>query len=477
MRMAARSRGFWGFYREYTESAVHTASLVALTALGLLSTVDRWFIALAVAAYVVPALSLYLGNRGFTERERAEEEGRASGTVDESDEERAPAEPTDEGDRGPRRESQPRERPTGGTDEVEGEGEQEPRDEAVSRSTEVETPAETEEPSETETQAEEPAVAETETEEPPEPEDSTETDDGGTGEENGENEREWHAVDTPVEASLTDVSSAGERAFAVSEAGTLLVRTDEGWETVLEEGPTGRSTALTAVSASEDGGRIWMAGDGGVLAAYDPESGRVTDRSAPLGITGSWTDCAAVGPAGEETITLLTGSGEVVRGVASRTEIEWEEPVKPGSGSSATGVAFAEGVGYVCDSNASVFEMAGGSGERIGVEGGGSFTDVASVAPGEVSAVASDGSVHRYDGTTWTRSAASDGALTGIDLEGDRGLACSDAGELLDRDSPGWESVEVPTTVALNAVSLDPEGPDLAVGDDGTVLERGINPA
>ncbi|WP_331235677.1 hypothetical protein [Natronorarus salvus] len=469
MRTTARSRGFWGFYREYTESAVHTASLVALTALGLLSTVDRWFIPLAVAAYVVPALSLYLGTRGPAERERTGEEVRPSGATREHDDERPPAEPTEEGAPSPRRESPPRERRTGRTDEADGDGEQEPRDRGVSTPTEDETPTETDEPTETETR--------TETEEPIETKEPTETDDGGTGEENGENEREWRAVETTAEVSLTDVTGADGCAFAVGEAGTLLARTDGGWETVLEEGPTGRSTDLSSVSVSEDGERVWMAGDGGVLASYDPESGRVTDRSAPLDITSSWTDCAAVGAAGEETITLLTGSGEVVRGTVSGTEIKWDEPVKPGSGSSATGAAFAEGVGYVCDSNASVFEIREHEFERIGVEDGGSFTDIAASAPSEVSAVASDGSVHRYDGTTWTRSAASEGALTGIDLAGDRGLVCSDAGELLDRESPGWEAAEVPTDEGLNAVVLDVGGVDLAVGDSGTVLERGINSA
>ncbi len=491
MTTAARSRGFWGFYREYTESAVHTASLVALTALGLLSTVDRWFIVLAVAAYVVPALSLYLGNRVAAGDEvvpddRVERE--SPGSIEERDAGAEPETGAAGGDRtstgggsapsvrepagagddrgrveptvGRGEDSEDEARRTGAATEKGGNG----------RERTAEPTGETGSDSGVETGGEEERV-------------TTAEGDEGRAEEGFEQLEEdapepgWREVETPTEEPLTDATVAGGRAFAVGGGGTLLARTDGGWEIVLEEGPTGCSTNLTSTSATEDGERVWMAGDGGVLASYDPESGRVTDRSAPLDITSSWTDCAAVGPSGEESLTLLTGSGEVVRGTVSGTEIEWDEPVKPGSGSSATGVTFAEGVGYVCDSNASVFEIDGESYERIGVEDGGSFTDLSAVAPGEVSTVAADGSVHRYDGTAWTRSAASEGALTGIDLDGDRGLACSDAGELLDRDPPGWEPVEVPTEGGLNAVSLDPTGPDLAVGEGGTALEREINSA
>jgi hypothetical protein len=497
MPTSVRPRRFWRFYREYTESAVHTASLVALTALGLLSTVDRWFIALAVAAYVVPALSLYLRNRVSADDDVVPEdpvERESPGSIEERDEGAEPEVRAGGEDRtSTGGGSAPSDRePTGASDgdrgRVEstvgrgGESEDETRRTGAAiekggnrRERTAEPTGESESDSGAETGDDQERVTTTEGDE------KGRTETAATGQEAPEEdapEPGWHEVETPTEEPLTDATAAGERAFAVGGGGTMLARAGEGWETVLEEGPTGRSTNLTSTSATEDGERVWVAGDGGVLASYDPESGRVTDRSAPLGITSSWTDCAAIGPAGEESLTLLTGSGEVVRGTVSGAEIEWNEPVKPGSGSSATGVAYADGTGYVCDSNASVFETVdGGEFERIGVEGGGSFTDVAAVAPGEVSAVASDGSVHRYDGTTWTRSQASEGALMGIDLEGDRGLACSDTGEILDREPPGWEVAPVPTEVALNAVSIDPTGADLAVGDDGTVLERGINSA
>jgi hypothetical protein len=51
--------GLWEYYREYTHTAIHTASAAALTAFGLLIFIDRLFVALAIAAYILPPLILY----------------------------------------------------------------------------------------------------------------------------------------------------------------------------------------------------------------------------------------------------------------------------------------------------------------------------------------------------------------------------------------------------------------------------------
>lgn len=51
--------GLWAYYREYTHTAIHTASAAALTAFGLLIFIDRLFVVLAIAAYICPPLILY----------------------------------------------------------------------------------------------------------------------------------------------------------------------------------------------------------------------------------------------------------------------------------------------------------------------------------------------------------------------------------------------------------------------------------
>ncbi len=52
-------RGLWEYYREYTHTAVHAAATAALTAFGLLIFVNRLFVLLAIASYVIPPVILY----------------------------------------------------------------------------------------------------------------------------------------------------------------------------------------------------------------------------------------------------------------------------------------------------------------------------------------------------------------------------------------------------------------------------------
>ncbi|WP_336001267.1 hypothetical protein [Halorientalis halophila] len=57
---AAWLQGLWAYYREYTHTAIHTASAAALTAFGLLVFVDPLFVLLAIASYVCPPIVLYV---------------------------------------------------------------------------------------------------------------------------------------------------------------------------------------------------------------------------------------------------------------------------------------------------------------------------------------------------------------------------------------------------------------------------------
>lgn len=52
-------RGFWAYYREYTSSAIHTASAAALAIFGLLIFIDPLFAGLAIVSYVGPPVVLY----------------------------------------------------------------------------------------------------------------------------------------------------------------------------------------------------------------------------------------------------------------------------------------------------------------------------------------------------------------------------------------------------------------------------------
>lgn len=70
-------RNFWRFYREYTDTAVHTASAAGLAIFGLLVFVDPWFAILAIASYVLPPIVLF-GVRGTSSVEATNEDAGTS---------------------------------------------------------------------------------------------------------------------------------------------------------------------------------------------------------------------------------------------------------------------------------------------------------------------------------------------------------------------------------------------------------------
>ncbi|WP_121742266.1 hypothetical protein [Natronorubrum halophilum] len=53
-------RGLWSFYRNYTNTAVHTAAAAALTIFGILVFVDPLFAILAIVSYLFPPVVLYV---------------------------------------------------------------------------------------------------------------------------------------------------------------------------------------------------------------------------------------------------------------------------------------------------------------------------------------------------------------------------------------------------------------------------------
>ena len=52
-------RGLWEYYREYTHTAIHAASVAALTIFGLLVVIDPLFVVVAIASYLGPPVILY----------------------------------------------------------------------------------------------------------------------------------------------------------------------------------------------------------------------------------------------------------------------------------------------------------------------------------------------------------------------------------------------------------------------------------
>lgn len=292
---------------------------------------------------------------------------------------------------------------------------------------------------------------------------------------------EWTETDTPTDESLYDVAVSRTGPYAVGANGTVLARQSgsDTWDHVLEEGPTAQSNDLRGMDVSSDGRHVWFAGDSGALAQYAVEADRLTDYSAPNDITSAWEDIAVAGSAGDESIYLVTGSGEVLRGVNADGDLRWGTTVKPGSGSSMASVCFIdENTGYLCDTNQTVFETtdSGESYATIGIDDANcTFTDIAGIGPEQVNVSGDDGTISRYDGgNNWTKLSLSDHAITAIDRQNDDGLASDEQGTIYELASDGWESVSDISLLntTLYGIALGTDASGVAVGDDGTILER-----
>jgi len=470
---------FASFVRTYGRSGVHAVAAALLTLFGLLySLTGDWpFLAVGAAVYLLPAGYLYVAGGGpeastddereadagadvsdATPGQRTGSEGAVAG-ADPDPEIEAPASVS-----GTDPDAEPN-ASSGPDEETEPESASEPDREPRSAAHSDPDPG-----------PDEGTVAEME----------TSTDRRPT--------REWTAATVPTDATLRDAVAADGAVYAVGDGGVLLARRDDRWESVFGHGPGAEGETLRGVDASDDGETVWVAGDGGALGVYDRDRGRHLDLSAPEDLTSTWNDVAVRGPAGGETVFLVNGSGAVLRGSRSPegegSDVDWTEPTKPGSGSSLTAVVAGDRV-LACDSNGSVFESNGEAFERIGVDGADALHDLTASgaepgrtdAAGETDAsfdvvdvVAADGRVHRRTEGVWTPEKVAETTLDGVahadgDLVvvGDGGTLAvrSDAGDARD----GWEHADVPTDAALRGVTLSGDGPRVAVGDDGTVLE------
>ncbi len=404
--------GFWAFYRDYTDTGVHTATMAALTAFGLLTFAHRAFVVVAVAAYVLPPIALYLTRDGDDEGATDVDEGAAGPADAESGSAADPGGDVSDGAR------------------------------------------------------------------------------GNAGNARGVAPAEWTAERTPTDATLRDVTALSSGAVAVGDGGVVLGRDGAGdgyesdaggWSVLVADGPAAEGRDLTGVAATDDGAAAWLCGANGAVGRYDAETGRHADRSAPRDVTDSWTDVAVTGRAGEETVYLANGSGEVVRGAVGDDGVSWDAPVAPGGGSSIAAVdADADGAVRACDTNGGVFEFSGGGAEsgggglrfaHVGVDGAsGTFTDVAA-AGGRVRVTADDGSVYRDDGG-WTRDRPVETRLAAVAADADAAVAVGDGGTVCLDDGGGWATVPVPADASLEGVALDADA-CVAVGDAGTVLRVG----
>ncbi|WP_226005627.1 WD40/YVTN/BNR-like repeat-containing protein [Natrinema salinisoli] len=291
---------------------------------------------------------------------------------------------------------------------------------------------------------------------------------------------EWVAADVPTDATLYDVVPTAVGAYAVGENGTVLARDDDRdeWTVELEGGLGGRGDGLRSAAVTSNGRAMWVAGDSGALGLYDVLADRTIDFSAPKGKTTSWTAIAVAGLAGDERLTAINSSGELLRGRRDGPTIEWSEVIEPGSGSSVTDIDLTPlGYGYVVDTDSGVFESrdAGVSWSRIGIGGAGvDFAAVAATDSGHVSVAGGNGIVYTYDGLDWSRTTLGEQPIAALARDRDTALAVSSTGTLFERRYGDWTTlVDLQPGNELLAVALETaRSPQLVVGQSGTIFER-----
>ncbi len=410
--------GFVAFYRQYTKTWLHALATAALTAFGMLTFVHRGFAIVAVTAYVIPPIVLYL--RESDGRAIASSTGTDS-TVEEVAE--TGSSPTAETASEPTNGDSDRPASTANNTDHSHDAE---ADTEKPRWTAVRTPTET----------------------------------------------------TLFDAVVTDAGAFAVGQGGVLLADDAGTESDSDWGVVLEDGPGAKERDLFGVDATD--GAVWFVGDGGSLGRLDAESRRHTDYSAPAGLTDNWTDIAVAGTSDDATILLANGAGQVLRGRFRDGDLALDDPQKPGSGSSICAVAFADqSVGYCCDTNDSVFETTdeGESFRRIGIESvGGTLTDIGARTRSDCAVTDDAGVLHRYDDGNWTPKRLGDSPLRSL-AWGEFSVACEAGGGVHERDERAdstaeWERITT-TAESLHGAAVGSERA-IAVGEEGAVVVRPI---
>lgn len=283
----------------------------------------------------------------------------------------------------------------------------------------------------------------------------------------------WSTVETPTSNTLYDVAYAADGAYAVGGGGSLLRRTESGWEMVTKNGPRGNGSDLYGIDATTDGERLWFVGASGAIGEYDAQRGNITDHSQPNDASGDFNDVAASGGSCS-TVFVGDDSGAIHYSFADGDDGTWNA-VTPGSGAATRALDLYGGrSGHAIDDNQSVFHTRDGeSWTKVGVEDADdSFLGVDCRSADDVTISASGGALYSYDGSQWRRTQVHAVDLRAIQEDAEAGLTVGETGTVLRRSGGSWSQEPTDTGENLEGVSQVGRSPEIAVGSGGTVLEH-----
>jgi len=196
---------------------------------------------------------------------------------------------------------------------------------------------------------------------------------------------EWTEVESPVSKPLHDVVSTRNGPAAVGGGGKVIGRTPDGeWGILVENGPSGKGRALRTVDVTDDGKRIWFAGNGKSIGYYDLETGERNDYTdvQTLGgnpgseeLSGTVNALTVSGDRDEEKLLFADSSGTILPAYMDGTtedgapKLNWEYSSSPSGDTAVKAIASdGDGLGYAVDNNAKIYQTTANDGwEQIGI--------------------------------------------------------------------------------------------------------------
>lgn len=282
----------------------------------------------------------------------------------------------------------------------------------------------------------------------------------------------WTSVETPVDSTLHDVAHTATNAHAVGDGGVVVERRTDGWEVVLQGGPTGNGNDLFGAAVTDDGERLWLVGASGAIGEYDVTTGNLVDRSAPNDFTANFNDVAVTGPAGDADVYVADDSGSIHYSFENGEEGTWEYGV-PGSGSGFPAIEFhGARSGHAIDTNGRVYETDDGTTwEPIGIEDADvTFYGLDSDAADDVTVSGGNATIFEYDGSQWVPESLGDADLFDVDTDDGDGYAVGGGGTIFEYDAGDWTRNQTPSGENLQALARG--ATDIVVGAGGEILER-----
>lgn len=276
--------------------------------------------------------------------------------------------------------------------------------------------------------------------------------------------------------------------YLVGDGGDLYENRGGRWERLLDAGPTANQKTLYGTDVSDDGRNVWYCGGNGVVGQYDTLERRFTNYSFPNGLKNQWSDIAVTGPAGEERVTLVNSSAQVVTGTKTAAGgMDWDDTLTPNGGAPIYAVDYFSGTGArFSDGDGNVYETAdgGGSWTNVGIEGmGKALHDICCEASDRTVAVGGGGRFVEYDGTGWSVSQVGGTTVYAVDRNGSHGTAVGGSGYAYEYADGSWEQQGTNSSATLRGVvqadvsrfdriRSDATAHDALAGASNTLYER-----